>query len=120
MVRHFFWFALLFLSVSVSFGSAEELEPLKLTRNPFDYSGMNPRPRAQENRSPEKSQIQVELRATLVAGVHSIANINGKHLVVGETIDGYRLLTVKEGEVILVKDDKRIMVTMQETTTSVK
>ena len=38
-----------------------------------------------------------ELRATLVAGRGSLANVGGELLAVGDEIDGYRLVRVGEG-----------------------
>lgn len=45
-----------------------------------------------------------ELRGTMTAGANSQANIGGVILAVGEEIDGYKLVSVGQREVILDKD----------------
>ncbi len=48
------------------------------------------------------------LRATLVAGTKSLANVNGTLVGVGEDYNGYTLLKVGEGEAIFVRADERL------------
>lgn len=105
---------LFFLCIAVLPGFAQDLEPLELRRNPFDFSAIQPVSKPEKQETVAEKQVLLELRATLVAAEQSIANINGKHLVVGETIEGYQLLRVGEDEVILAKDGKRVTLLLQE------
>ena len=78
-------------------GAATAAEDLA---NPFA------RPRAAE--APRRSGAQherpngLELRATLVRGSSSSANIGGTIVRVGERVNGYRLVSVNEGAAVLV------------------
>ncbi len=45
-----------------------------------------------------------ELRGTMTAGANSQANIGGVILTLGEAIDGYKLVAVKQRYVVLDKD----------------
>lgn len=47
--------------------------------------------------------LDLELRATLVAGRHSSANIGGTILRLGQELGGYRLTAVQEGTAVLVR-----------------
>lgn len=52
------------------------------------------------------------LTAVMVAGSSSLATIDGRILRIGEQTDGYRLVSVRESEAILVKDGQRFVLTM--------
>jgi hypothetical protein len=52
------------------------------------------------------------LTAVMVAGPASLANIDGTLLRIGEEVDGYRLLSVAEGEAVLYKNGQRYVLTM--------
>jgi hypothetical protein len=43
----------------------------------------------------------MELRGVVLAGPHSLANIGGKIVGIGEEINGYRLMAVNEDRVVL-------------------
>ena len=45
-----------------------------------------------------------ELRGTMTAGANSQANIGGGILTLAEAIDGYKLVSVKQRQVVLEKD----------------
>jgi hypothetical protein len=47
---------------------------------------------------------RLNLQAVLVAGSHSIANVDGVMLRVGESIDGYRLLEVQHRSAVFEKN----------------
>ncbi len=48
-----------------------------------------------------------EVKAVLVAGSDSFANVDGVVLRIGGEIDGYRLVEVRQQEVVFVKNKKR-------------
>jgi hypothetical protein len=52
------------------------------------------------------------LTAVMVAGKASLATIDGRILAIGESTEGYRLVSVRDSEAILVKADQRIVLTM--------
>ena len=49
----------------------------------------------------------MELRGVMLAGEHSLANIGGKIVGIGQDINGYRLITVNERTVVLDRDGTR-------------
>jgi hypothetical protein len=52
------------------------------------------------------------LRAVIVAGRESMANVDGTILRIGQKIDGYRLAEVREHEVVFVKNKHRYTLTL--------
>lgn len=48
-----------------------------------------------------------KLTATLRAGRNSMANVNGKIIKLGETLNGYRLVEVDERSAVFVKNKQR-------------
>lgn len=85
-------------------GSAEERMPLP-RYDPFE------RPPFQA--APEVAQGHHDwtpwLRATLVAGERSMANLGGVLLGLGEETHGYRLVEVNEWRAVFLKDGERIV-----------
>ena len=56
------------------------------------------------------------LRGTMVAGQRSLANISGVVVSLDEEINGYRLVDVRQREVVLQRhDDRRVLTVDQET-----
>lgn len=53
----------------------------------------------------EAPQVTLELRGTMAAGEHSLANIGGEILAIGQEISGYRLVAVHQRHVVLQKND---------------
>ncbi len=51
--------------------------------------------------------VSMQLRGIMLAGDHSLANIGGKIVGVGDEINGYRLITVNERGVVLDRDGTR-------------
>jgi hypothetical protein len=69
--------------------------------------------------SPESSPSQdtasnwnPRLTAVMLAGRASLATVDGKVLSIGESTEGYRLISVHDSEAILAKDGQRIVLTM--------
>jgi hypothetical protein len=52
------------------------------------------------------------LTAVMVAGRSSLATIDGRILKLGEQVDGLRLLSVRESEIVVEKDGQRHVLTM--------
>lgn len=83
--------------------------PPDLQRNPFD------RPDADElvnhaapaNRR-STSEADLLLRAVLAAGENSVVNFGGIILQIGETANGYRLLSVEEDGAVFSKDGVKV------------
>jgi hypothetical protein len=48
-----------------------------------------------------------ELRATLAAGINSLANINGEIVALGDVFNGYRLIEVGEGSAVFARNGVR-------------
>ena len=48
--------------------------------------------------------LEGELRATIEAGPYSMINVGGEILMLGDTMDGYRLVQVRETEAIFEKN----------------
>jgi hypothetical protein len=61
------------------------------------------RPGGARNAAAAAAPLDLELRATLVAGRRSSANIGGTILRLGQELEGYRLTAVREGTAVLVR-----------------
>jgi hypothetical protein len=53
-----------------------------------------------------------KLTALLVAGRRSLADVQGTIITIGESVDGYRLLFVRDNAAVFVKDDQIVVLTM--------
>ncbi len=53
------------------------------------------------------------LTTTMVAGMDSMANINGKLLAIGDSLSGYRLTEVEEHAVLMVRRNHKVIVKLQ-------
>ena len=54
------------------------------------------------------------LRAVLVAGSKSVVDLGGVILQIGESTNGYQLLSVEEGKAIFSRNDERIVISLYE------
>jgi len=93
---------------------AQAAEP-ELQHNPFD--------RPEElllisSSAPANSTSTVEsgplLRAVLAAGPKSVVNLGGVILRIGESADGYRLLSVEEGGATFSRDGEKVVFSLFE------
>jgi hypothetical protein len=87
----------------------------QLQHNPFKHPDITQSPAktgASETASAETEQAQLELRATLTYGRHSLANVAGKIIAIGEEIEGFRLLEVDEGSALFVKNGTRVNISV--------
>jgi len=64
--------------------------------------------------TPPEPEPQFVLHAVLAAGRHSLANIDGTILGVGEKIDSYRVTAIHEHQVVLKSRDDRIVLSVFE------
>jgi hypothetical protein len=94
--------------LATTFAQASE-SPVEPQRNPFE------RPAAEalikdaavlNSRSTETQEPY--LRAVLVAGSKSVVDFGGVILQIGESANGYRLLSVEEGRATFRREDKKI------------
>lgn len=77
-----------------------------LTINPFE----RPLVASSKDEVPDEAvveapQVTLELRGTMAAGAHSLANIGGEILAIGQEINGYRLMAVHQRHVVLQKNE---------------
>ena len=93
---------------------ARAAEP-DLQRNPFD------RPEETllvSSSAPANRNLTVEsrplLRAVLAAGPNSVVNLGGVILQVGESANGYRLLSVEEGGATFSRDGEKVVLSLFE------
>lgn len=90
--------------------SEEDALP-RLQRNPFT------RPELVPSAGPKGAEVKhtpaLTLKAILFANDFAMANINGKLIGIGEKIKGYRLLQIDEGESVLTKGGKQIVLTLE-------
>lgn len=57
-----------------------------------------------------------QLIAVMVAGRNSLVNLDGIILKIGEELDGYRLVQVRDHEAVFKKGNKRIVLNMEMST----
>lgn len=58
-------------------------------------------------REPRVAAPRFKLRATVVAGASSVANLDGNVIGVGETLDGYSLVDVQRETVVVEKSGRQ-------------
>ena len=91
------------LLAALPWGVGNTSEPI--AKNPFTrpgYTADRPLPATVEQRLEILEPLR--LKATLIAGSKTLADINGEILAPGDEIQGHRLIRVNEGEAILRKD----------------
>lgn len=113
MRKSILYLLLFFCSLSVM--GEEYSQVPRVLRDPFQ----KPNIPEKNIEGPEAVKAQTQqpwtpqLKATLRAGRNSMANLNGKIIKLGETINGYQLLGVGERSAILVKNNKRLQLTIE-------
>jgi len=95
---------------SVGMATSDERQPLGLDHNPFSRPAILAAPAQQ----PGTRQLDIgkpledrELSATLVSGRMPLVVIDGELLKLGESIDGYRLVGVRQGKAVFEKAGKK-------------
>lgn len=91
-------------------------QPHKLEYDPFSYLEV---PKVKPTRNASTAVLEVknhawhpELRATIVAGAMSLANINGTVLRIGEELDGFTLTKVGNKTATFEKNQSRVILNM--------
>jgi hypothetical protein len=110
---------ILLMVVSTVFAcvAASEQVDAPLQRNPFAAPKVLEQPvtlvapRRVAEPEPEPEPL-FRLRAVLAARGGSLANIDGEILGVGEKIEGYRLVAIREHQVVLRRRGKRIVLSV--------
>jgi hypothetical protein len=110
---------ILLMVVSTVFAcvAASEQVDTPLQRNPFAAPKVLEQPvtlvapRRVAEPEPEPEPL-FRLRAVLAARGGSLANIDGEILGVGEKIEGYRLVAIREHQVVLRRRGKRIVLSV--------
>jgi hypothetical protein len=108
--------SLALLIVICSFGvlGGEYDQAIRVLRDPFQKPNIQQKsivaPEAEK--APSQQTWAPQLKATLRAGRNSMANVNGKIIKLGETINGYKLMGVGERSAILVKNKHRLQLTI--------
>lgn len=61
----------------------------------------------------EEASWEPKLTAVMVAGKNSLVNVDATILRIGEELDGYRLVQVRDSEAVFIKGKKRIVLRME-------
>ena len=91
--------------------ASAESAPYQLSIDPFD------RPQAgtiTSTKTPVSHTLDKRLTATMRSGSLSLVNLEGELLEKGESIDGFRLMDVRERSATFVKDGKRFTLNIDE------
>lgn len=112
-VKSFIFGALVFVCSGVTI----TLQAIELQYDPFSYLD-TPLVKAHRNantapRVVQKVNWRPELRATIVAGAMSLANINGTVLRIGEKFDGFTLIKVSNQTATFEKNQSRVILKMR-------
>jgi hypothetical protein len=108
MSKSYFWLLCAWLYSSSVLGE-EYPQAIRVLHDPFRKPAI-PQQNVVEPEilKPSAQQEWVpKLTATLRAGRNSMANVNGKIIKLGETINGYRLVKVDERSAVFVKNKQR-------------
>ena len=104
---------ILFAGLGVSLGALAESGDHPLRTNPF----LKPAFLSAQSGSVQVDKVDpvtLELRATMVAGQLSQANIGGTIIGLGEEVNGYRLLEVHARRVVLERDGVHKEITIED------
>ena len=83
-----------------------------LRHNPFERPELEGR--AEDGRAGDKVSGELTLRATLVAGDSSLANINGRTFHLGDEVSGYQISEINEGSVVLFRNEQLRRLTVRD------
>ena len=109
-------FVFLLPALLVGNAGGAETDYAALKRNPFEKP-KNIQLQSTQNdtkRIVKTSPIELELKGTLTIGDHSIANVNGNLMAIGEAIEGYTLVEVSVGSAVLLRDDEKLTLEVNE------
>lgn len=88
--------------------------PGSIRNNPFERPGFVISLGAPATPAQAAPPVRLELRATMVGSDSAMANINGEILSVWQTYEGYRVIAIREGRVVLSKDGERLELNIYE------
>jgi len=111
-------FILYLYFISVLAATNEKLNPYQIIHDPFTMPILQKKPvHDNEAVNSEDKALTKELKlfSTLRAGRRSMANVSGRILKIGESIEGYKLIEVYERSVILIKKQQRTRLTLDGT-----
>jgi hypothetical protein len=111
-------FILCLYFISALAAANEELIPYKIIHDPFAMPIMQKKPvlgNEGANSEDKKLTKALKLFSTLRSGRRSMANVSGRILKIGEKIEGYKLIEVYERSVILIKNQQRTRLTLDDT-----
>lgn len=83
--------------------AAEQL----LSTNPFAIPVDTPVIQSVSSPVEQETPVKLVLRGTIVSGQQSLANISGVIVSLGEEVNGYKLVGVQQREVVLLRDNSR-------------
>jgi len=114
------YLVLLCTASAAAANDTELQEPSPILRyDPFETPALLDQPAPQPSSvQPVKKILEPwerELRATSISAARSMINVDGVILVVGEELDGFRLVEVREGAAVFERDGTRRTLTMDET-----
>ncbi len=105
------------LFIAIPAFSTEVGMPLHLSRDPFAHpvlvqvSAPSP-PTVVKVDDADVWKEKIHLQAIMITRKWTIANVNGKLLTPGESVEGYKLVKVMERKVLFRKDGRDILVRM--------
>jgi hypothetical protein len=71
---------------------------------------------AQGDAAVDTSTWNPNLIAVMVAGDHSLVNLEGTIVAIGQEVDGYRLVQVRDREAIFTRGKQRVVLKMEAST----
>ncbi|MGD2062847.1 MAG: hypothetical protein PVF51_04615 [Nitrospirota bacterium] len=97
----------------VQVAAAQAGEVVELSHNPFSRPELSLLPSGRGSGADEgRPGETLELRATLVAPEHAMADVNGLILTIGDEVEGFRLVDVGERRAVLERDGERVVVSL--------
>lgn len=102
----------------VIFGMVFAGESLAQTpkRNPFKQIELEPKNLpvpSREDKRLDKTSEPLELRAIIVSNHNSKANVGGIIVGIGEEVNGFRLLSVKQDRAVFISGEKKVTVLVE-------
>ena len=99
--------------------AAETEYQVTLKRNPFERPAVELlKADASAINDSRRERQEPMLRGVLVAGDRSVVDFGGVILQIGESSDGYRLLSVGDGEAVFRKNGRKVSFSLRESNSS--
>jgi hypothetical protein len=97
--------------VATPWVGAQANEVADLVHNPFSRPEL-PSLSGAGSADEARREGKLELRATLIASDHPMADVNGVILAVGDEVEGFRLVEVDERRAVLERDGTKVVVSL--------